>query len=115
MSVGRRVDELGRDPQVLPRLADAPLQDVTDVDRTRDLRDGLLRAFERHRRASRYDQELPDMGKVRDDLLGHPVAEVFLAFLGADVGEGEDDDGFVGDGKGGSKGLDRSLDAPCGR
>jgi hypothetical protein len=54
---------------------------------------------------------IAEVGEVRDDLLGHPVAEVFLAFLGADVGEGEDDNGFIGDGEGGSNGLGRSLDA----
>jgi len=41
-------------------------------------------------------REHPYPGKVGDDLIGDPVAEVLLAFLGADILEGQDDDRFLG-------------------
>ncbi|MCX6571970.1 MAG: hypothetical protein NT006_11245 [Candidatus Aminicenantes bacterium] len=56
-----------------------------------------------------------DMGEIGNDLFGHPIAEVFLVFLGAEVGEGKHHDGFFGDSRGRSKGFGGSLDAFNGR
>ena len=41
MGVGQRVDELGRNPQIVPGLPDTSLQYVSDIDRPGDLRNGL--------------------------------------------------------------------------
>ena len=50
MAIGRCVDELGRDPQIIPSPANAPFHHVLDVQLLSDRAGVLLRGLEDHRR-----------------------------------------------------------------
>ena len=90
--VGRDVDELRRDPQAVPCLADAAFQHVAHVKVLADRAHALLRALELHRRRARDHLERADLRQVCDQLFGEPVAEVLVVGIRAQVRERQDDD-----------------------
>lgn len=82
------IDQLRRDAETVPRFPYAPLQNVSHVDFSGDLRNLLFRPFECHRRAARNDKKVMDMGQIRDDLFCETVTEIFIVLAGAEIFKG---------------------------
>ena len=91
LRVGGRLEQLRRDPHAIAGLAHAALEDVRDLEGPRDLgrRDRL--ALVREGGVARSDRKRRHPTEVRDDVLGHAVAEVLLLRVSAHVDERQDD------------------------
>jgi hypothetical protein len=101
MCPGGGIDELSRDAHPIGRFANAALQHVTHPELAPDLLhvDGAALVCEA--RVAGDDEQRLEMRQRRDDVIYHPVREIFLFRIGAQVGEGENGDrGFIGQSKG---------------
>ena len=87
------VDELGGDPDPIPGLANAALQDVAHAQLPAHL-SGIERlALVREDGVARDHEQPGELGEAGDEVLGDPVAEVLLPGVAAHVLEGEHGDG----------------------
>jgi len=86
----RRIDQPGVDADVVARPEHRPLDDRVHVEVPRDLRKRLLRSLVAHGRGPRDHAERRDLGKARDELVRHPVGEVFLRRILRQVLERQD-------------------------
>jgi len=86
-------DELGGDPQLLPGLPDAPLQDILHVELFADLACIDILPLKRKGRRAGDHPEVSDLGQAVDEFLGEPFAKIVLLRVGAHVLEGKDGDG----------------------
>ncbi len=86
------VDELGRDAQMVAGLAYAPFEHGLDIEPPADLPDIEVHAFESEGRGAGHDPQVLNVGQGIDQLLSDPFAEIFLVFVRAHIGEGEDGD-----------------------
>ncbi len=77
---GRRVHELGADPQPVPGAAQAPFEGVAGRELPADVRRGRLLVAEREHRGARKDVQAVDLRQVGQDVLGDAVPQV-LVFL----------------------------------
>ena len=84
---GLAVDQLGVDPNPIAGLADAAFQHVGDVELARDLADIESLALERECGVAGNDREGRDLRQVGDDVVGYPVAEIFLLRVAAQIDE----------------------------
>ena len=80
-----RVHELRVDAQPRPGPAKAPAEDVGRAELLSDLRRRDLLVAIRQHRGTREDLQALDLRELRDDVLGHAVAEVFVLFDAAQV------------------------------
>jgi hypothetical protein len=95
LTVGPGVDELPDDADLVPRTADASLEDGRGPEFLPDLPEALFRSLIRHHRGPRNDLQAPDLGKLGNDILRDAVAEIFVLAAVAHVLEREDGDGLV--------------------
>ena len=84
-----RIEKLCRDPQLLARLADAPLQHVAHAEQRADPVNPVIAALEGERRGAADHVQLAEARQPIENLLGHPVAEIVVVGVVADVGEGQ--------------------------
>ena len=87
------MDELRGHPDAVPGSAHAAFQDVLYSQRLGDFGDVLLLAAERERGSAGNHLQARNFGEQVQDFFGQPVAEVFVLFVRAHVGEGQDRDG----------------------
>src|ERR1700720_3046651 len=86
------VDELGRDPDALARLADAAFQDRGDVEAPAHLLHVGGPALVGEYRIARDDGKARDLREIGDDVLGDAIGEILLLRIAAHVVEGQDGD-----------------------
>src|SRR5439155_16928078 len=87
------VDELGGDPDPIPGLANAALQDVAHAQLPAHL-SGIERlALVREDGVARDHEQPGELGEAGDEVPGDPVAELLLPRVPAPVFEGEHGDG----------------------
>ena len=97
VGASRGIDELGGDADAIASAANAAFEHVADAELATDLSDvgGLALVLEA--RIAGDDEQLGEARELGDDVFGDAVAEVFLAWVAAHVGEGKDGDrGLVG-------------------
>ena len=92
MAARGRVDELRRDSHPVSGLAHAAFEHVAHTERPRDLADGNRAGLVDEGGIARDDMQVRELGKVRDDVFGYAVGEIFLVRIAAHIGEGEDRD-----------------------
>ncbi len=98
MVAGRAIDELRSDANAVAGFADAAFEDVAHAELAGDLLyiDGAALVGEAA--VARDDEEPADSRQRRDDLLDHPVGEILLLGVAAQIGEGQHGDRrFVGE------------------
>jgi hypothetical protein len=86
------VDELRPHLEAVPGHADAPLEHRADAQRVGDRANAQVLAFERERRGPCRNAESFDLCERVDQLLRHPVGEVLVLSVRAEVREWEDRD-----------------------
>jgi hypothetical protein len=89
MCTSQCVDQLGRDPHPLARLAHRAFQRVTHTELAADLLHVNGLALVRKARIAGDDEEPADARERRDDLLDHAVGEILLLRIAAQIGEGQ--------------------------
>jgi len=82
-------DELRGHPNAIAGLANAPFEDVSDIEDLGDPADVFLLPPECKRRRSRNDLQSGRLDQQVDDLFGQPIAEVFVLRVRAQVREGQ--------------------------
>ena len=87
MAAGLAVDQLGGDPDPLPRLAHAAFEHVADAQFARDIGDINRLALEGEGGVARDDLQRRDLAQVGRDVLADPVAEIFLLGIATHVHE----------------------------
>ena len=87
MVAGLAVDQLGVDPHPVAGLADAAFEHMGDIELARDLADIESLALERECGVPGNDREGRDLREVGDDVVGYPVAEIFLLRVAAQIDE----------------------------
>jgi hypothetical protein len=113
--VGRGVEELGGDAEATAAAPDAARQDagglqlLADVDRRNRL------VPEGQHGLARQDLEALDLRELRDDVLGHAVAEVLVLLHAGEVLEVEDRDRPLGRPRGAATGVLELRRAPVAR
>jgi len=85
-------DELGRDAEAVTRLADASFEHCRHAELPSDLAQIQGLSLELKRRRPCHNSQVVQLGQRVDELLRHAVAEVFLFWVRAHVGEREDGD-----------------------
>ena len=85
--VGRRLNELRGDSNVLAGLAHAAFEDGRHVELLRDRRDVHILALEVERRGAGHHPQAADLRQHVQEFLGKTVGEVFLVLLRAQVRE----------------------------
>ena len=90
------VDELGRDAEEVPGLANAALEDGPDAQLPSDLADVELHVLEGERGRAGHDPDPLEAGQGVDELLGQSFAEIIVVLGRAHVGEGKDGHGGHG-------------------
>jgi hypothetical protein len=92
-----RIDELPGDAHPVPRLADAALEHIANAQLSSYLLHVDRAAFVSEARIAR-DNKKPSHARQRsDDVLDHPVSEIVLIWIAAQVKERQDGDrGLVG-------------------
>ena len=97
MIAGRRVHKLGGDAHPLSALAHASFEHIAHPEIAPHLLHVRRLALVDERRIASDDEEPAQARQRCDDVLGDPVAEIFLLGIAGHVGEGEDcDRGLVG-------------------
>jgi hypothetical protein len=91
------VDELRRDPHLVPRAAHRPLQDRGHVELRRDLPDRLRGALVLERRRAGDHANVADLGEGGQDVVRDPVGEVLVLGVVAQVLERQHGDGRLRD------------------
>src|SRR5262249_41145069 len=92
MSVGNRIDELGRYADTISGLANAALKYVLHVQRFSDLLNVHGFALVDEGRVAGDDEELAELRQGGNDILGQPVGKKFLLVIATHVGEGQNGD-----------------------
>ena len=90
--VSGHIDQLGGDAQLIAGALHAPFQDGAHVQLPADLADGERVALELHAGGAADHVHVLDLGQLRDDVLGEPVAEELLLRIAAHVHEGQHGD-----------------------
>ena len=90
MGSGRRIDHLGGHAHAVARLAHAAFEHIADAELAADLLhvDGAVLVNQGG--VSRDDEQPLDARKARDDVVDHPVGEIVLSRIAAQIGEGQD-------------------------
>src|ERR1700694_317814 len=97
MSADRGVDELSSDPHPTTRLAHAAFEHVTDTQLTSNLLDVYGLAFVSEGRVTGDNEKRLEPRQRRGDVLHHPVGEMILLRVTAQVLERQDcNGGLVG-------------------
>ena len=89
---GLRVDELRRDPDAAAAAAHAAFDHVAHAEFARHLLDVHGAAFVSEAGIARDHEQRAAARKLRDDVVGDAVREVFLVRITAHVGEGQHSD-----------------------
>src|ERR1700759_2555795 len=89
----RSVDELGSDADASPGSPYAAFENGGDAQRRRDVANVLGLAFEGERGSARGHLQFGNLRQEIDNLLGQPVAEVFILLVPAHIGEWQHRDG----------------------
>ncbi len=99
MAAGGPVNQLSGDPHPAAGFAHAAFQDVADAQLPGQLAhiEGL--ALELEGGVAGDDEQGRDLGEVGDDVLADPVAEILLLGIAAHVGERQNADGELADGR----------------
>ena len=87
------VHQLRRDPQAVPLLANAALQQIADAEQLADPRDAVIAALEGERRGAADHVQAGVGRQLVQDLLGDAVAEDVVLGVVADVAERQHRDG----------------------
>jgi hypothetical protein len=107
----RHLDQLRGDPEPVPRLAHAALEDGAHLELAADLGDVFVFVLEGEGRGAGCDAQRFDLGQRVDDLFGDSVGEKLVLRVRAHIGKRQHRDGA------GGTGLDagQRLDEPAGR
>jgi hypothetical protein len=89
MRAGQGVDQLPGDAHLPSRFAHRAFQHIADAELTPDLFHVNGAPLVGKGRIAGDDEEPADAGKGGDDLLDHPVDEIFLLRVAAHIGEGQ--------------------------
>ena len=84
------MDQLRGHAETISGSPHAAFQDVLHAQRLGDFGDVLLLSTERERRSAGNHFQARNFGEQVQDLFGQAVAEVFILFVRAHVGEGQD-------------------------
>jgi len=89
MRPANSVDQLAGNAHALAAFAHRALEHIADAELAADLLhiDGLPLVGEA--RIAGDDKQPADAGERRDDLLDHPVGEIFLLRIAAQIGKGQ--------------------------
>ena len=87
-----RTDQLRGDTDAVTRLADAPLEDVIDPERLRDVRDRHVLTFECERRSAGDHAQTLHLREHVEQLLAETVREIVVRLVVAHVDEGQHGD-----------------------
>jgi hypothetical protein len=85
VTVRRRLDQLGRDPDPVTRLPDAPLKYVRDAEAISDLRNAETRVTVGKCRGPRRDAQPVDPNQQVEQLFRQAVSEELLVSLFAEI------------------------------
>ena len=85
MAVGAGVDELGGDADAVAGADDGAFDDGVDVELASDVGEWAAGALVGHDGGAGDDAKVGDTGELSDELVGHAVGEVLLAWVAGEV------------------------------
>ena len=85
VAVGAGVDELGGDADPVAGADDGAFDDGVDVELASNVGEWAMRALVGHDGGSGDDAKVGDTGELSDELVGHAVGEVLLAWVAGEV------------------------------
>src|SRR5207245_9865056 len=88
MFISLRVNQLDAYSQVVRDLSYGALDDAADAQILCNLIDALARGLVTHDGCPGDDLQLSDFGKSGNQFLSHPVDEILIPWIWADVGKG---------------------------
>ena len=96
--IGRAgLHQLGRDAHLVPGLEHAALQHIAHSQRLADFADVYGLALVGEDGVAGDDKQVRDLGEIRNEHLGHAIAEIVLGWVPTQIGEGQHGNGgFVG-------------------